>query len=287
MKTRQLTSGFVAARARNQVEALPKNIPPEVRIEHRAQRATDLSLSRRLHFARIKALPLVIVLLQVAVSLGTWFALRPWCGVVLQILCIGVGPVFINGWINRLIEKRTNAFDRDYPQFLLSVVGLLKTGLTPLHAVEAASRGLDEMSLLRQEVEDMLERLRYGVAEDIAVGGFGDSILHTEVELFIQALILSKRVGGQLSETLERLAKQVRKRQAFRAQAQAAVSMQRGSVWIIIGIMGLLMVYMAYMNPAMIVAVQKDSSSRSVVEVAISLIIAAILWIRRVTNIKL
>ena len=99
--------------------------------------------------------------------------------------------------------------------------------MNSLTALQAASEGLDPESLVRQEVELMLERLRMGVPEDQSIGSFGEDIFHEEIELFVQALLLSRRVGGNLSDTLERLAKQVRKRQYFRESASAAFGQQR------------------------------------------------------------
>ncbi|MCB0331821.1 MAG: type II secretion system F family protein, partial [Bdellovibrionales bacterium] len=169
--------------------------------------------------------------------------------IIVAFLSLVSGPFLMGFLLNRAVERRFKAFDQDYPQFLLSLVGLLKTGMNAMAALEAAANGLEQGSLVRSEVEIMMERLRFGVSEDRSIGSFGEDIYHPEIELFVQALLLSRRVGGTLSDTLERLAKQVRKRQYFRMAAQAAVGMQRGSIWFIIAILCALEAYLYVAYP--------------------------------------
>jgi tight adherence protein B len=188
--------------------------------------------------------------------------------------------------LNRSIEKRFKAFDADYPQMLLSLVGLLKTGMNPMGALEAASKGLDDGSLVRQEIELMIERLRFGVSEDKSIGSFGEDIFHPEIELFVQALLLSRRVGGTLSDTLDRLAKQVRKRQYFRSAANAAVGLQRGSIWFILGILVSLEVYLYIVYPESITGAINDEFGWQVWQGSIVVILLGLYWVRQVTKIR-
>jgi tight adherence protein B len=207
--------------------------------------------------------------------------------IVFQVISVFAGPLFM-GWLLQLrITSRFQEFDADYPQFLLSVVSLLKTGMNVMSALEAAARGLEEGSLTRSEVELMIERLRYGVSEDKSIGAFGEDIYHPEIELFVQALLLSRRVGGTLSDTLERLARQVRKRQFFRSSAQAAVSMQRGSIWFILFILIAMESYLYVIYPETVVGALRDELGWQIWQVAILFILAGIFWVRQITKLRI
>jgi len=46
---------------------------------------------------------------------------------VIQAMSLMAGPLFINWLIDRRIKQRVAKFDKDYPAFLLSLVGMLKT----------------------------------------------------------------------------------------------------------------------------------------------------------------
>lgn len=252
------------------------------------ERAREDSLRIRLRYANLAWIPpYVASLLQILVSLVVFAIAYIYLSLITQVAAAFTGPMIINWWINRRIRKRVQKFDSDFAQFLLSVVGMLKTGLNPVQALEAAADNLEEESLVRQEVQLMLERVRMGVAEDRSIGSFGEDIDQPEIELFVQALLLSRRVGGTLSDTLDRLAKQIRKRQTFKIAANGAVSMQRGSIFVIIVVIGFVQTYMVFVAPEMVIGAWTNPKLAGWAQGAICIVLAAILMINKMTKIKI
>lgn len=246
-----------------------------------------LTLTKKMKYARWKMPEPVFRILEVVISLVAFAVASIYFNIFIQGLSLLTGPIFMRWLLNSALDRRYNAFDRDYPAMLLSLVGLLKTGMNAMGALEAAAQGLEEDSLVRQEIELMITRLRYGVPEDKSIGAFGEDVFHPEIELFVQALLLSRRVGGNLSDTLERLAKQVRKRQFFRSSAQAAVGMQRGSIWVIVGILAAMQVYLFFVYPEAVTDAWNDELGWQVWQGAFILIFLGVFWVRQVTKIKI
>lgn len=245
------------------------------------------SLQKRLKYAQLSGFhPYVFALVMLGISTSAFVLVSSYFGWMFQILALCTGPMLVNFFINRRISQRFKAFDRDYPQFLLSLVGMLKTGLNPIQALEAAASNLEERSLVKIEVDLMLERLRLGVSEERSIGSFGEDIDHAEIELFVQALLLSRRVGGNLSDTLDRLARQVRKRQYFRQSAVGAVGLQRGSITFILGILSMLELYLYWVWPASVVETWQDPTVREYAQMAVGMIIIGVFWVRQVTKIR-
>jgi len=247
---------------------------------------STLTLEKKLKYAQWKMQPVIYRMCQIAISLFTFSLFYVKFNIVFQLFGLLVGPIFMGWLLNMAIERRFKAFDADYPSFLLSLVALLKTGMNAMGALESGAEGLEEDSMVRQEVMAMIDRLRMGVSEDKAIGCFGEDIHHPEIELFVQALLLSRRVGGTLSDTLERLAGQVRKRQFFRSSANAAVGMQRGSIWFILGIMVALESYLYFVYPEVVVGAIQDPMGWQVWQVALLLILTGMFWVRQVTKIR-
>jgi tight adherence protein B len=246
------------------------------------------SLEERLKYADLAWIPVsAISLAQISISLIAFIIASLYLKLVLQIFSVLSGPLLINWLINRRIEKRVQLFDRDFAQFILSVVGMLKTGLNPIQAIEAASENLDEQSIVRRQVELMLERLRVGVSEERSIGAFGEDIDQPEIELFVQALMLSRRVGGSLSDTLDRLSKQIRKRQQFKISAVGAVSMQRGSIWAIIAVILGVQMYMLIFTPAMVLGAWTDPRLAGWAQGSLIITAAAVFVLKRITNIRI
>lgn len=255
--------------------------------ELEAKQSRGLSLEMRLRYAQLGDYPVYFFsIAQVGISLAAFLVARVYCKEILQLLSLSIGPLIVNFVINRRIDARVRKFDADFPQFLLSVVGMLKTGLNTIQALQAGAEGLEEASLVRQEVELMVERLRLGVSEDRSIGSFGEDINHQEIELFVQALILSRRVGGTLSDTLDRLAKQVRKRQNFKMAASGAVGMHRGSIWVILALIGALQAYMLVSTPDIVLGTWRNPSLNGFAQGAIALMILGVLWMNKMTNFK-
>ncbi|MCX6113596.1 MAG: type II secretion system F family protein [Proteobacteria bacterium] len=246
-----------------------------------------LTIRKKLRFAQLPNVPpYAFSLAQIFVSLVMFLITSMFFDSVLQIIALLSGAVFMNWLLNRRIDRRFERFDADYPQFLLAFVGMLKTGLNPIQGLQAAAEGLEESSLVREEVQIMLERLRMGVSEERSIGSFGEDIHHPEIELFVQALILSRRVGGNLSATIDRLAKQVRRRQFFRRSANAAVGLQRGSIWFILAILMALEGYLYFVWPECVTITWTHPTGRSVGQAGLTGIVIGLFWIRQVTKLR-
>lgn len=265
-----------------------KSIVDIVAQENRVRKVSDsrLTLEKRLRYAQWKLTPAVFYGIMVLVSLTIFLVVRVRFNFVLQLFALATGPLFVYWMLNSAMMRRFQRFDKDYPSFLLSLVGLLKTGMNPIQALQAAAEGLDSTALVKQETDLMLERLKVGIPEDQSIGSFGEDIYHEEIELFVQALLLSRRVGGNLSDTLDRLAKQVRRRQYFRSSAHHAVGMQRGSIWIILAVLVALLAYIYTVAPDLVTGAWKDEVGWQVWQVGLVMILIGIFWIRQVTKIR-
>jgi len=277
-----------AADMRNSLTGTPRSSAHDEFSEVGASTGHDqLTLQKRLKYAQLSQYPpYVFAIAQIVLSVAAFLVVRPYCYELLQIFSLSTGPLVVNGFINLRINNRLSRFDKDFPAFLLSFVGMLKTGLNPLQALEACASNLEGVSLVRQEVELMLERLRLGVSEERSIGSFGENVNHPEIELFVQALILSRRVGGNLSDTIDRLARQTRKRQRFRAAAKAAVAMQRGSILFILALLVFLEGYLYVAWPECVITTWTDPSASKGAQFGLAMILSGLYWVVQVTKIR-
>ena len=248
--------------------------------------AGRMNLEKKLRYARWPITPLQFRAIQGFVTLFLFLPVYLHATIFIQFLIMVLTPLIVMSALDYAINRRFEAFDQDYPVLLLSYVSLLKTGMNAIQGLDAAAKGLDPDSLVRAEVELLIERLRLGLTEEQAISAFGEDVAHPELELFVQSLILSRRVGGTLSQTLERLAKQVRKRQQFRKQAVAVVGMERSSLYMIAVIMGLLLAYLIFTSPQLVIPAFSHPLGNKIFQCGIMLIFLGFYWSRKVTNIK-
>jgi tight adherence protein B len=260
---------------------------PAVTQRKKFNRLSDME--RRLKYGQVNITPSQFRLIILAAIAAFYILLLmvPRINNLIQlIIAVWGGSLLVNYYINRRTRIQFDAFDRDFAPFIMAFVGLLKSGMNLMAGMEAASERLGPDSLLRMEVVRMLERLRFGVNEDFAIGSFAESVDHPDIELFVQAMLLSKQVGGSLSNTLERLARQARRRAQFRLQAQAAVGQQRGSVWAILVIIALVQTMLYFQMPDVILAGLRSDIGFVIWQVAFLAGWFAVWLIGRITKIK-
>ena len=250
-------------------------------------RSSQLDLVKMLKYAQWKITPVMFRLCEAGAAVVGFLIFGIVFDFWFQIVGAFLGVIVAQGVLLHAVDARFREFEKDYAPFLMSFVALLKTGMNPITGLQSAGEGLEPGSLVKAEVELMLERLKLGVSEEQSIGAFGEDIYHPEIELFVQALILGKRVGGNLSSTLERLAQQVRKRTIFREQARAAVALQRASIGAIVAILLLLEGYVYMIAPELVTGGLHDPLGWQLVQFGFFLIVLGMYFIRIVTKIKI
>lgn len=132
-----------------------------------------------------------------------------------------------SGSANRF--SQIEAFERDYPAFLLALASGIRTGLDPLSALCGCELLFADDSRIKRELRMVAQMIQRGDSEEEAIRKFASEIAHPDIELFRTAFIFARKHGASLADTLRRLARVTRQRQSFRRKMRAAVAMQRVS----------------------------------------------------------
>jgi len=134
---------------------------------------SKLTLEKRLMYANWPITPFQFRMIQLVVTVLLFIPTYLTFTIFLQIMVVILSPLLVNSALEWAVDKRFNAFDEDYPVLLLSYTSLLKTGMATITGLEAAAKGREEGSLVRAEVELLIERLRVGLTEEQAINSFG------------------------------------------------------------------------------------------------------------------
>lgn len=242
------------------------------------------TLRQRLIYGNIKIPAIMFLMIRIFITftLAGFTATRAsW---YLSCVMGWVGWILVGAFLNHRIEKRFKDFDKDYPSYIQTMVSLLKSGMATMVAFEEAASELENDSLLKKEVKKVSDGLRAGTPEDIAIGRFACTIDHPEVELFVQAVLSGKKLGGSLSETLDRISKKARKKQIFRQNAKSAIGQQRVSMYLVMGILISIIVFIGWKSPELMAGLIEKSI---IIEVGISLNIFSFYLMKKTSKIKL
>lgn len=126
---------------------------------------------------------------------------------LLAATALGASPPLIY-WVLR--RRRLNKAVSQLPDALLSIATSLRSGMSLTQAMESMIRYQERP--LAQELGLMLRELRLGVAYGEAMDNLYRRLPEVEVQLVTAAMKVSREIGGNLAETLERISDTLRKR---------------------------------------------------------------------------
>lgn len=126
---------------------------------------------------------------------------------LLGAVAIGASPPIVY-WVLR--RRRRDQLVAQLPDALLGVATSMRSGLSLNQALETVV--VHEKPPLSQELGLVLRELRVGVPFAQAADNLHRRVPEVEVQLVTAAMKVSREVGGNLSETLERISDTLRKR---------------------------------------------------------------------------
>jgi tight adherence protein B len=184
------------------------------------------SLDRLLQNAGVKIdikLFLLIILTGAVAGFAVGFALKRGLFLAILLLIAGVIAPVVYLQVNR--NKRGNRFTEEFPNALDMISRSLKAG----HSVSAA------IQLVSQEMTEPLASLFKAAYDEQTLGlSLKDSLMQmmdrmqsVDLRLFVTAVLIHREVGGNLAETLERLAYTIRDRIRIRRQIKVYTAQGR------------------------------------------------------------
>ena len=174
----------------------------------------------------VAVVPILVILLTGAVPLA---------------LATGVGvfvlPRLAYGYLKR---RRAAKLVEQMPDALNMLAGSLRSGASLAIAMDLVAT--ETAAPFSQELSLVLREQKLGVSLEDAFESFAKRVNLEDVNLMVAAIVISKDVGGNLSEVLERLASTLRAKAAIEGKIRALTS--QGKLQGVI--VGLLPVFLAF-----------------------------------------
>ncbi len=201
------------------------------RYERRLASRIERRLGDLLVFVDVRRLLTLNLMLAVGAPAAVWLLTGAWPLVAAAAVTAVAAP---NWLLLRLARRRRQRFTTQLPDLLLLVAGSLRAGAGLAAALRQVSREIDPPA--GQEIDLVLREQRLGSSLDQALTGLERRMGGDELRLFTAALRIASDTGGNLAETLERLADAIRQRLAIEAKIQALTSQGRLQGWIMAGL---------------------------------------------------
>ncbi len=147
----------------------------------------------------------------------------------------------------RIKESRRKKLIRQLPDCLDSLVGALRSGMSVTQAMGMMSEQLPKPS--NQEFALVVRKLRMGVAIDEVLTQMEQRIHSQEYTMFTTSMRIAREIGGNLTESLERLADTMRRKLQMEDKIDALTSQGKLQGLIVGSLPLLLMWVLTQMEP--------------------------------------
>jgi tight adherence protein B len=186
--------------------------------------------------------------------------------------------------IRRLRRRRLKEFDSQLPDLLLALSGALRAGA----GIQAGLRLIVQQSPapLAQEFGLMLRQQRMGVSFEQALAGLYERMPTEGAGLVVSSLKIAAQTGGNLAETLDRIAATLRARLHLLGRIQTLTSQGRLQAWIMACLPMILAAILHYIDPDSMQALWDTPAGWLVLGAIAVLEGAGIMAIRRIVDIQ-
>jgi tight adherence protein B len=219
------------------------------------------------------------VLLTAVCGTIAFVTIGPIGAIMAAILAIG-GPRLAVAYLSK---KRTQRFVYQLPDALLALASALRAGSNLTKGLELLA--MRQPAPLSQEFTIVLAEYRIGRQLADSLADMRKRIATPELDLMNTAINVSRRVGGNLADTLESLAKTLQEKAHIEGKIDALTSMGRAQGWVV-GLLPIFIGVVLYQQQPERMSLMFTEWYGWIVLAVIALMMAMAAWmIRKIVNI--
>jgi tight adherence protein C len=125
-----------------------------------------------------------------------------------------------NASLNRAIEGRKKAVQRELPNFLDIVSTSVEAGTALSGAIMVGAEAVD--GALKDELNAVMDDIRLGRSRAEALAAMAHRLREPDLTTTVTAIVQAEKLGGNISDVLNSLASEARERRMMRAEEVAA-----------------------------------------------------------------
>jgi tight adherence protein B len=197
---------------------------------------------------------------------------------------LGVGVVLPLAFVLQRRKKRFQAFAEQFPAALDMIRSSVHAGHSLNYALEVATDELPDP--MASELRTVLEEMRLGLSARDALENLTRRIPINELRFFMLAVVLTREVGGNLSEVLGTLAATLRERTKLRQKVRALSAQGRASALMLIGLPVAVGFLTSFVSPGFMNPLWEHPMGRNALGIAVGMQVLGWMLVKRICNPK-
>lgn len=205
-------------------------------------------LGKMLELSGIKKTPEEFILIRILVAfvfLALFFLLGVRGIILYLVLLFGlIVPTF---YVKRRIKKRLALFSEQLAEALGIIANGMRAGFSFMQAMKMVASEMADP--LGAEFTRTLNELNLGVPFEEGFASLANRIPSKELELVVNALLIQRTTGGNLSELLDTMQETIRGRVRLNEELNTLTAQGKMSSWIITLLPPSIAIYLNFVNP--------------------------------------
>ncbi|MBL8174997.1 MAG: type II secretion system F family protein [Bryobacterales bacterium] len=206
----------------------------------------------------------------------------PFWGLAILGVLAGMGPYF---YIGKRKARRWEKIEEQFPDALESLARALRAGHPFAGALDHVAS--QTPNPLGKELKRTFAEGALGSPWESALENLAERLPMQEVCIFVAAVQMQSKSGGNLSEVLEKLSENMREASALRGEVRAMSGQGRMAGYILSALPVVITGFMFYVNPSFLDPLFTEDIGRKMVTGAVLGVIAAHFVIKKLVDIKL
>jgi tight adherence protein B len=228
----------------------------------------------QLVFATLGSALLALLAVQLVLHAPLWIAL----GIAI------IAASLPTAWAARQRVRRLRAIERQLPDAIDLMVRALKAGHAFSSALQMAGEEMREP--IASELRLTQEEVTFGVLLEQGLLGLAQRVPLMDLRYFVVAVLVQREAGGNLTEALSNLARLTRERLKLHARVRVLTAEGRLSAWFLALMPFLLFGLLVIFNPGFVKPLWTDPLGISMVRILLGMMLLGVLWLRRITRVK-
>lgn len=197
--------------------------------------------------------------------------------------------VFILIWnlpkiiINNRRKNRIKLFDNQLKEGIMIISNSLKAGYSFLQAVAVVGEETEEP--FSKEFKKLLKEMSLGISEEDALKNLITRMESEDLRLIVNAILIQKDIGGNLSEILDNIAETVRERQKIKEELKTLMAQGKLSGIIVMLIPLFLGIVIFLFNKAYMLVLFTTPIGLSMIGISIFNEVLGLIMIQKIINI--
>lgn len=195
---------------------------PNTNFNKRRAEKLEMELMKADMLITVEELLVVKILSSCSITLLLFAISRDFIIAVIAFIIVWLVPRFI---IGRRQKERIKLFDSQLTEGITVISNSLKAGYSFLQAVAVVSEEMQDP--FSKEFKKLLKEMSLGISEEEALRGLMNRMESDDLRLVLNAILIQKDIGGNLSEILDNISETIRERQKIRNEIKTLTAQGR------------------------------------------------------------